>query len=217
LPLKILVTGFGPFPGARKNPTARLMRALSRQRERLRRFGIELHAAVLPVHFAKAALELSALEAEIKPQAILHFGLAARRKFFTVETRARNRLSLLRSDISGARPASPTIIAGAPFALQTTFPSREIMTGLCRAGLPARLSINAGAYLCNEVLYLSLARSRARVTGFIHVPRLRRARRKKAPVSSFRPSRDDLVRAALIAILLCARKLRRISSGASNS
>ena len=46
MPLKILVTGFGPSPSARKNPTARLMRALDRQRDRLSRFGIELHAAV---------------------------------------------------------------------------------------------------------------------------------------------------------------------------
>ena len=210
MPLKILVTGFGPFPGARKNPTARLIHALDRQRDRLGRFGIELHAAVLPVHFAKAASDLRALDEAIKPQAILHFGLAARRKFFSIETRARNRLSLLRCDISGARPASRSILAGGPFALQTTFPSREITAALCRAGLPGRLSVNAGAYLCNEVLYFSLACSRARVTGFIHVPRLRRARRKKAQAPGFRPRKDDLVRAALIAILLSARKLRQI-------
>jgi pyroglutamyl-peptidase len=214
LPLKILVTGFGPFPGARRNPTARLMRALDRHRDRLSQFGIELHSAVLPVHFTKAASLLSALDEAIKPQAILHFGLAVRRRFFSVETRARNRLSLLRCDRSGVRPASPAIIAGGPSALQTTFPSREIAAALCRAGLPGRLSINAGAYLCNEVLYLSLARSRAHVTGFIHVPRLRRARRKKVSASSFRPSKDDLVRAALIAILLSARKLRQISLSA---
>jgi pyroglutamyl-peptidase len=212
LPLKFLVTGFGLFHGARKNPTTRLMRALNGQRERLRRLGVDLHAAVLPVHFVKAASDLYALEAAIKPQAILHFGLAARRKYFSVETRARNHLSLLRCDVSGARPASPAIIAGGPLSLRTTFPSRQITATLCRAGLPGRLSINAGAYLCNQVLYLSLARSSAEVTGLIHVPRLRRARRKKAPVSSFRPDKDDLLRAALIAILHSARKLRQISS-----
>ena len=210
MPLKILVTGFGPFPGGRKNPTARLMRALGRQTNRLGQFGIELHTAVLPVHFVKAASELRALEAAIKPQAILHFGLAARRKYFSVETRARNHLSLLRCDISGARPASRAIIAGGPLSLRTTFPSRQIAAALCRAGLPGRLSVNAGAYLCNQVLYLSLAS--AEVTGLIHVPRLRRRRRKKAQVSSFRPDQDDLLRAALIAILLSARKLRQISS-----
>lgn len=190
------------------------MRALDRHRDRLRHFGIELHSAVLPVHFIKAASRLSALDEAIKPQAILHFGLAARRKCFSVETRARNHLSLLRCDRSGARPPSPAIIAGGPCALQTTFPSREIAAALCRAGLPGRLSIDAGAYLCNEVLYLSLARSRARVTGFIHVPRLRRERCKRASATSFRPRKDDLVRAALIAILLSARKLRQISLSA---
>jgi hypothetical protein len=56
----------------------------------------------------------------------------------------------------------------------------------------------------------SLARSHARVIGFIHVPHLRRTSRRKKPVRSFRPTRDDLVRAALIAILLSARKLRQV-------
>ena len=214
LALKFLVTGFGPFPGGRRNPTARLMRALSGQGERLSRFGIELHAAVLPVHFVEAASGLRALEAAIEPQAILHFGLAARRKFFSVETRACNRLSVLETDISGASPASRAILAGAPFALRSTFPSHEITAALCHAGLRTRLSADAGAYLCNEVLYLSLARSRARVTGFIHVPRLRSRCRKKSSVSIFRPHKDDLVRAALIAIMLSARKLRQISATA---
>lgn len=188
------------------------MRALGRQANRLRQFGIELHTAVLPVHCIEAASELRALEAAIKPQAILHFGLAARRKYFSIETRARNHVSLLRCDVSGARSPSRATIAGGPLSLRTSFPSRQITAALCRAGLPGRLSINAGAYLCNQVLYLSLARSSAKVTGFIHVPRLRGRRRKKVPVSSFRPDKDDLLRAALIAILLSAQKLRQISS-----
>ncbi len=94
------------------------------------------------------------------------------------------------------------IIPGAP---------REIAAALSRAGVCSRLSVNAGVYVCNATLYLSLARSRARVIGFIHVPRLCRARGKKKPVRSFCPSRDDRVRAAWIAILLSARKLRQIA------
>jgi pyroglutamyl-peptidase len=210
LPVKILVTGFGPFPGARQNPTALLAGALGHYRARFERYGSELHCAVLPVHYAKVAAILQHLDEIFKPTVILHFGLAARRKFFSIETRVLNRLGLLHCDVSGARAPDQAIIPGAPSVLQATFPAREIAAELRRAGIHSRLSINAGAYVCNQTLYLSLACSRARVIGFIHVPRLRRARDKKKPVRSWRPSRDDLVRAALIAIVLSARKLRQM-------
>jgi pyroglutamyl-peptidase len=211
LPLKILVTGFGPFPGARRNPTALLMGALSRQRARLERFGIELSCAVLPVQYAKVASMLQRFDGTEKPAAIVHFGLAARRKFLSIETRALNWLDLIDCDASGARASCRAIIPGAPSALRATFPAGEIAAALCRSGLTSRLSINAGNYVCNETLYLSLARSRARVVGFIHVPRpRRRAGSKRKPVRSVRPTRDDLVRAAMTAILLSARKLRQI-------
>jgi pyroglutamyl-peptidase len=207
--LKILVTGFGRFPGARKNPTAALIRALAAQRARLARLGIELERAVLPARYAAVGQALQELDDKLKPDAILHFGLAARRKFFSVETRALNRLSLLRCDASGARAPSRAIIPGAPAAARATLPCHEIEAALRRSGLPARISINPGSYLCNEALYLSLARSQARAIGFIHVPRLKPVSRPKSASRSWRPARADLVRAALLAALLAARKLRQ--------
>ncbi len=210
-PIRILVTGFGPFPGARLNPTALLIGALERQKPRFQRFGVELQCAVLPVHYANVASILQHLDEMFEPAVILHFGLAAGQKFLSVETRAFNRLSLLHCDVSGARAPCRAIIPGAPSALPATFPGREIAAALSRAGRRSRLSINAGAYVCNATLYLSLARSRASVIGFIHVSRPRRVHGKKKPARTWRPSRDDLVRAALIAILLSARKLRQIA------
>jgi pyroglutamyl-peptidase len=209
LPSRILVTGFGPFPGSRKNPTALLIHALERQRGRLALLGIELQCAILPVRYAAVASHLRRLDEALKPDAIVHFGLAARRKFFSVETRALNRLSPLHCDASGARAPSRAIIPGAPYALQATFPGCEIDAALRRAGLRSRLSIDAGSYVCNETLYLSLARSRARAVGFIHVPRLRRRNCPKKLMRHWRPNRDELIRASLIAILATAQRLRQ--------
>jgi pyrrolidone-carboxylate peptidase len=70
------------------------------------------------------------------------------------------------------------------------------------------LSSNAGDYVCNETLYLSLARSHA-CAGFVHVPRLARNNRPKKASRARRPGLGDVVRAALIAILAVARKLRQ--------
>ena len=208
-PLRILVTGFGSFPGVHDNPTALLLPALSKHRARLARLGIALERAVLPVDYAEVVRSLVELNETLKPDAILHFGLAARRKAFSVETRALNRLSLLRCDASGAHAAHHAILPAAPQAARSTFPARQIEAELRRAGLCARLSVNAGSYICNETLYLSLAGSHARSVGFIHVPRLARADRPTGAGRTRRPDRADLTRAVLIAIFITARKLRQ--------
>jgi pyroglutamyl-peptidase len=158
--LRVLVTGFGSFPGARDNPTALLVHALGGHRARLARLGVELETDVLPVNYAEVARKLEELDETLKPDAILHFGLAPRRKFFSIETRALNRLSLVHCDASGARAGRLAIIPGAPHVAKSTFPYRQIEAAFRREGLRGRLSANAGDYVCNETLYLSLARSR---------------------------------------------------------
>lgn len=209
MPLRFLVTGFGKFAGAWENPTAWLIHELGKNRPRLARLGIELHCAVLPVQFAAVGPALKRLNETLRPGAIVHFGLAARRKYFSIETRALNRLSALHCDASGARAPSRAIIQGASYAMRSRFPCRETKAALQRIGLKSRLSINAGSYVCNETLYLSLARSHAGAIGFIHVPRLRRLDRPRGARQSCRPARTDLVQAALTAILLTATWLRQ--------
>jgi Pyroglutamyl peptidase len=126
VPLRILATGFGGFPGVRANPTAMLIHALGGYRARLTRLGIDLELATLPVRYAGVARKLEELDETLKPDAILHFGLAARRKFFSIETRALNRLSLLHCDASGAHAGRLAIIPGAAYAARATFPYRQI-------------------------------------------------------------------------------------------
>ena len=206
--MRVLVTGFGKFPGVRTNTTVVLIHALGGHRARLARLGIDLEFATLPVRYAGVAQKLEALDETFKPDAILHFGLAARRKFFSIETRALNRLSNLHCDASGARAPCHAIIPGAPHAARATFPYRQIEAAFRHEGLRGRLSANAGDYVCNESLYLSLAHSNARSIAFIHVPRLARANRPKKASRASRPSLGDVIRAAVIAILVTARTLR---------
>ena len=138
----------------------------------------------------------------------MHFGLAARRKYLSVETRALNRVSLLHCDTSGARASCRVIVAGAAHSKRATFPARQIEAALRRASLRARLSVNAGDYVCNEMLYLSLSRSQARAIGFLHVPRLARLDRPKKTPRDRQENLAGLTRAALITILVTARNLR---------
>lgn len=207
-PVRILVTGFGGFPGVAHNPTERMVAALRKHRSRLARLGVALELDVLPVVYAEIAPRLQTLAETIKPDAVLHFGLAARRKGFCIETRALNRVSLLRPDAAGARARFRAIVPGAAFTAKSTFPSALIAAAMSRAGIKARLSINAGDYVCNQTLYLSLALMKAGSVGFIHIPRLARRRRTADATKTQRPTLDAAVRAAVIAILVMAVKLR---------
>ena len=96
----LLVTGFGPFPGAPFNPTTPLVKRLAR----LRRPGladVRIVGHVFPTSYAAVERELPALIARHKPDALLMFGLATRAKRLRIETRARNALALL-PDVKGA-------------------------------------------------------------------------------------------------------------------
>ena len=99
----ILLTGFGPFPGAPFNPTGPLVMALARLRAPGVR-NIRRVAHVFPTSYAAVDRELPALLARERPDVLLMFGLAARRRHISIETRARNAISRVVADASGSCP-----------------------------------------------------------------------------------------------------------------
>lgn len=207
----VLVTGFGAFPGAKHNPTVDLIAALRRRKERFARFGIELETRILPVLYAEMAQRLAKLVAEIKPDAILHFGLAGRRKTVSVETRARNRASRLYPDAGGRCAGRLSLVPGGAAIVKVRIPTAQIVAALRSAGIASRLSQDAGAYLCNTALYCSLVAPSPASVGFIHIPwpAARRRDRRNATHSSSRPTFAKIVKAAEIAILEVATAARR--------
>jgi pyroglutamyl-peptidase len=108
----------------------------------------------------------------------LHFGVSERAQGFVLETCGRN-VANARLDASTALPSSALFNASGCETRTSTFPAERIALRLTRLGLPATLSTDAGAYLCNAVLYHSLGLASARAcgpprsahkTGFIHIP-----------------------------------------------
>ncbi len=199
--LTVLATGFGAFPGARHNPSADLMVALERRKARFAGFGIKLETRVLPVLYAEIAPRLAKLAAEVKPRAILHFGLAGQRKLISIETRAFNRVSLVAPDAGGAQAREFRLVPKGAAILQAHVPAAQILAALRCAGIASYLSRDAGTYLCNAALYHSLAAPEPPYVGFIHIPWP--ARR------GGHPSFAEIVRAAEIAILQAAVAARR--------
>jgi pyroglutamyl-peptidase len=98
--LRILITGFGPFPGAPCNPTQPLLARLLRLR-RPALDDVELSGHIFPVTYQAVDRELPELLAKHRPQALLMFGLATRTAHVRIETRARNA-------VTTRWPAAPT-------------------------------------------------------------------------------------------------------------
>jgi pyroglutamyl-peptidase len=182
--MRVLITGFGPFPGAPFNPSARLAVALARRR-RPAFADMRLTAHIFATTYAAVDHDLPRLLAK-KPDIVLMFGLAGRTPYIRVETRARNAVSLF-PDAGRFRPRARKIAANAPAVLRGSAPFSRLLYALRQNALPARLSRDAGTYLCNYAYWHALERMNGgALVVFIHIPRLgipagrRRKKRRSA-------------------------------------
>jgi pyroglutamyl-peptidase len=128
----------------------------------------------------------------VKPDLVLIFGVAGRRRHLSVETRARNVLSVLYPDASGHRPARGTIERGQTGALRGAAPFMRLLGAVRPSGFPARISRDAGRYLCNYAYWRALetARGRSTLVQFVHIPFIRltpRRRRSRRKTLAFPP------------------------------
>ena len=110
--LRVLLTGFGPFPGAPHNPTQSLVARLARLR-RPALHDVEISSHIFPVTYAAVDRQLPEVLAAHKPDALLMFGLAARTSYLRIETRARNAVTMLWPDAANTRASKRGIAARA--------------------------------------------------------------------------------------------------------
>jgi pyroglutamyl-peptidase len=170
---RILITGFRPFPGAPYNPTEPLVERLLRLRrpalENIMRIG-----HVFPVTYAAVDRDLPDLIARHRPDALLMFGLATRTPFIRIETRARNTITQIWPDAAHTAVRHRTIVAGADSSRRFGPHTQRLLRAAWTAGVDARGSLNAGAYLCNYLSWRAIEATRdaggPRLAAFIHVP-----------------------------------------------
>ena len=197
----ILVTGFGPFPGAPFNPTGPLAQKLARLR-RPSLADVTIVAHVFPTSYVAVDRELPQLLARHKPDALLMFGLALRARTLRIETRARNSLMLL-PDAGGVALKRHAIDPGGPAAIALPAPARELLGAARAARVPVVLSRDAGRYLCNYLCWRAAEAARKpggpAIAAFVHVPMIRKSRL----------SANDLVRAGTRLIMVIAAAARR--------
>jgi pyroglutamyl-peptidase len=199
----ILVTGFGPFPGAPFNPTRQLVERLARlRRPALNDVTIVPH--VFQTSYAAVDHDLPKLIARHKPDALLMFGLASRSKTLRIETRARNALGSF-PDVSGrSLPGRKIRIAGPP-DLALPAHGRHLLAAVRNVRAPVALSRDAGRYLCNYLCWRAAEaamKNGPRVAAFVHFPPVARKVSRKG--KKRRLTVDDLSRSAACFLLAMA-------------
>jgi pyroglutamyl-peptidase len=175
MPLTVLITGFGPFPGAPFNPTGALVKALACRSDT--RAGVRRVAHVFATSYETVDCELPALIARERPAALIMFGLAQRTRHVRIETLARNTLARTIPDIAGRLPKTDAIAPGGPASLPLPAPMQRFLAAARATGAMTVLSRDAGSYLCN---YLCWRASEAtahsggpQLATFVHVPLVR--------------------------------------------
>ena len=160
---KVLLTGFEPFGKASSNPSGEIVKQIS---------GENIVTAILPVAYAQSAERLLALIAEHNPDVVICLGQAEGRTQITPEKVAINLDDARLADNEGVLRNDAKILEDGPDAYFSTLPIKEIVEAIKAVGVPATVSLSAGAFLCNHVFYVAqnkFAGTKIR-SGFVHVP-----------------------------------------------
>jgi pyroglutamyl-peptidase len=160
---KVLLTGFEPFGTATSNPSGEIVKQIS---------GYNIVTAILPVAYTQSAQQLLALIAQHNPDVVISLGQAEGRTSITPEKVAINLDDARLPDNEGVVRNDVKIIDGGPDAYFSTLPLSAMVDAIKAQGIPAAVSLSAGAFLCNHVFYVAqnkFAGTKVR-SGFVHVP-----------------------------------------------
>ena len=160
---KVLLTGFEPFGTATTNPSGEIVKQIS---------GDNIVTAILPVAYAQSAEKLLNLIAEHNPDVVISLGQAEGRTAITPEKVAINLDDARLADNEGVVRNDVKILDNGPDAYFSTLPINEMVDAVKAQGIPASVSLSAGAFLCNHVFYVAqnkFAGTNVR-SGFVHVP-----------------------------------------------
>ena len=168
----LLVTGFEPFGGDTRNPSAELAQALHGEGFA----GLQVVSECLPCIFDSAPRVLEAALARWRPVLVLALGQAAGRAELSLERVAINLMDAPIPDNAGDQPINCAIDPAGPAAYFSDLPIQAMVAAARAAGVPAGTSLSAGSFVCNQVFYCLrhrlAAEHRPVPAGFMHLPLL---------------------------------------------
>ena len=196
----VLVTGFEPFGGMAHNPSWDVAAAVAERAEAgvlvaqqaeagttiggnraggSRGRKVQVQALRLPVVYGRAGQALAeALDAAAEqgraPDVVVSLGLAAGTPGVRLERVGVNLRDARIPDNDGAQPCDVPVVPDAEGALFSTLRLKAAHQRIQDAGIPVQLSLSAGSFVCNDLLYSLLhdvrSRGLAARAGFIHIP-----------------------------------------------
>lgn len=157
-----LVTGFTPFDGRTVNASWIAARSLAGQARTLE----------VPVVWGAPLAQLAPICDQDCPTAVIALG-EGRPGWFDIETVARNARAD-RVDNNNARPDPARILDSGADTVTASIDARRLQSALLAAGYPTRISGDAGAFLCEEMLYtleyLRQSHEALETVTFVHLP-----------------------------------------------
>ena len=175
---RVLVTAFEPFHASTENASLAALTLLRSSGDWP--VSMDLMSATLPVETDRVGAGLLGLLDEHDPAVVVLLGESAKAERVTLERLAVNLRDFGIADNAGAQPVDLPVEPGGPAALWSTLPVKACRARVEQAGGSAELSLSAGAYLCNQALYVALRwamdrpsdRGQTPRVGFVHLPSL---------------------------------------------
>ncbi|MBR2879040.1 MAG: pyroglutamyl-peptidase I [Oscillospiraceae bacterium] len=203
--MRVLVTGFNSFGGESINPSWEAVRLLPDEIH-----GAKIIKKQLPTEFIAGEKELlSALESAA-PSLVICTGQAAGRAAVSIERVAINLRDASIADNAEFTPVDEPVSARGEAAYFVTLPVKAMLAALKEAGIPAELSLSAGSFVCNDILYTLLRSTQGTgiAAGFVHVPLCpAQAEKKTPPLPSM--SIEDMARALEIILELAIKEIEK--------
>lgn len=169
---RVLLSGFDPFGGMSHNSSWDVVEQAAGTIT-----GAEVDAIQLPVEYGRAAELLIQRIREVQPDVVIAVGLAVGTEALRLERVGINLRDARIPDNSGAQPVDESIDAEGQGALFSTLRLKAAHARIAEEQIPVQLSLSAGTFVCNDVLYSLLAAAadadRTMPAGFVHLPDLR--------------------------------------------
>lgn len=213
--MKLLITAFEPFGGESTNPSMQILDLLPNTIN-----GLELVKLVLPVTFGSSSECLRRKIDEVRPDFVLSLGQAGGRTGLSVEAIGINLNEASIPDNEGNQPLGERICPEMADGYFATLPIKAMTQAAVNGAIPAYISYTAGTYVCNHILYSSLAHIQQNQynikAGFVHIPYLPEQTATKPNMASM--SLADMVKGVhlMIAALLSDEHLPKSNFGTTH-
>ncbi len=203
--MRIIVTGFEPFGGEKINPSLQSVMKISDKID-----GVDIIKLEVPTVFHKCDEVLAHEIEKYKPEAVISVGQAGGRNGISVEKIAVNSANASIPDNAGNMPVNEKLQADGKDEYHATICIDDIVDELRENGICANISLSAGTFVCNDIMYNTLYLAEKKYphmkSGFIHVPYLPEQVINRPSVPSM--TLDEIVKSLEIIIKTVINKIK---------